>query len=307
VATLTVAEVGNVLGNIYAVLLHMQAERRRDATRADWAAVQALAMDEEGVCKRLELLMRTLNQIRMDAANARLRLIAPVVSDYGADYERSKFQGKLDAGIVTVARTTAWIAQTLDGVVYLTHQIQMGSVLAKRTVLGEALATLICNGNDGERLRAETLPETLQLDVHHLEKLRREFKALLGMKALLTVMSATEEGRRLSPGAVSTLEAGEAVDVDALPEPLATAVKNGTREGNAVYELLRSRMRTFVRNCMVHDVPATVGDDIIPRTVSAALADRADGFIKHACRVALLNRAVHGERYSAIVDACLRA
>jgi hypothetical protein len=34
-----------------------------------------------------------------------LRLIAPVVRDHGIDYERGKFQAKLDAGVLTLTRT----------------------------------------------------------------------------------------------------------------------------------------------------------------------------------------------------------
>lgn len=35
----------------------------------------------------------------------RLRLIAPVIMDHGIDYERGKFQDKLNDGSLTLART----------------------------------------------------------------------------------------------------------------------------------------------------------------------------------------------------------
>ena len=35
----------------------------------------------------------------------RLRLIAPVIQDHGIDYERGKFQDKLNDGSLTLART----------------------------------------------------------------------------------------------------------------------------------------------------------------------------------------------------------
>ena len=43
-------------------------------------------------CNALEFLLDRVNMMRIDAANARLRLIAPVVRDHGIDYERGKFQ-----------------------------------------------------------------------------------------------------------------------------------------------------------------------------------------------------------------------
>ena len=42
--------------------------------------------------KALEFLLNSMNLMRIDAANARLRLIAPVIRDHGIDYERGKFQ-----------------------------------------------------------------------------------------------------------------------------------------------------------------------------------------------------------------------
>ena len=37
-----------------------------------------------------------------------LRLIAPVVRDHGIDYERGKFQDKLNDGSLTLARSEVW-------------------------------------------------------------------------------------------------------------------------------------------------------------------------------------------------------
>jgi len=43
-------------------------------------------------CKALEFLLDRVNIMRVDAANARLRLISPVIRDHGVQYERDKFQ-----------------------------------------------------------------------------------------------------------------------------------------------------------------------------------------------------------------------
>jgi hypothetical protein len=44
--------------------------------------------------------------MRIDCANARLRMIAPVLQRHGVDYERSKFNEKIAAGL-TLERTKA--------------------------------------------------------------------------------------------------------------------------------------------------------------------------------------------------------
>jgi hypothetical protein len=66
------------------------------------------------ICKSLALFLDRVNVIRIDAANARLRSIANVVKDHGVDYERVKFDEKLNAGTLTLERTTNWISATID-------------------------------------------------------------------------------------------------------------------------------------------------------------------------------------------------
>jgi hypothetical protein len=57
--------------------------------------------------KAVAFLLERLNTMRIDAANARLRLIAPVIKDHGIDCERGKFQEKLNDGSLTTERTEA--------------------------------------------------------------------------------------------------------------------------------------------------------------------------------------------------------
>ena len=50
--------------------------------------------------------MERVNAIRIDSANAMLRLIAPVIKNHGIDYERGKFADKLKNGTFTLEKTT---------------------------------------------------------------------------------------------------------------------------------------------------------------------------------------------------------
>jgi len=96
---------------IVEVIQRVQAPKRDEETKAKWAETQATmggATAEEhprAFCQALEFLLDRVNAMRIDAANARLRLIAPVIKDHGIDYERGKFQDKLNDGSLTLQRT----------------------------------------------------------------------------------------------------------------------------------------------------------------------------------------------------------
>ena len=96
---------------VVGVIERVQAARRDEETRARWKQVEQGMHDAsaEGrpraLCGALEFLLERVNAMRIDAANARLRLIAPVIRDHGVDYERGKFQDKIDDGSLTLERT----------------------------------------------------------------------------------------------------------------------------------------------------------------------------------------------------------
>ena len=101
----------SLIAAIVAVIQRVQAPKRDEETKAKWREV-GQAMDEaaaeeqpRALCKGLEFLLDRVNAMRIDAANARLRLIAPVIKDHGIDYERGKFQDKLDEGTLSLERT----------------------------------------------------------------------------------------------------------------------------------------------------------------------------------------------------------
>jgi hypothetical protein len=79
-----------------------QASKRDDETRVLWRSVNAslqTATSKEqprAFCTALEFLLDRVNTVRIDASNARLCVIAPVIKDHGVSYER----GKLQVGLV---------------------------------------------------------------------------------------------------------------------------------------------------------------------------------------------------------------
>ena len=94
---------------------HTQLSARREETKAKFAPIlDALSSSSSSdyaalLCKCLELMLECVNVLRIDAANARLGLMAAVIKDHGVDYERGKFNDKLQNGTLTLERTTQWI------------------------------------------------------------------------------------------------------------------------------------------------------------------------------------------------------
>ena len=80
-----------------------------------------------------------LNVIRIDAANARLRLISSVILGHSVDYERKKFDEKLKEGTFTLERITAWISKAISK----PNDIVGGSRLAYSNVHTEVVRSLI--------------------------------------------------------------------------------------------------------------------------------------------------------------------
>ena len=118
VAAITWANCMNLIAGVVSIVQRVQAPKRDDETLQKWRAAAHLMRDAElqqqdqprAFCKALEFLLDRINVMRIDAANCRLRLIAPVIKDHGIDYERGKFQDKLNDGSLTLERTKVWIS-----------------------------------------------------------------------------------------------------------------------------------------------------------------------------------------------------
>jgi len=96
------------------IIRRNQAPHRDAEISAGWRELRD-AMDEfsawkDGAatvfCKALRFLLDAVCLLRIDAANARLRLISPIVSSNGVEYERRQFEEKLGAGKLTLERAT---------------------------------------------------------------------------------------------------------------------------------------------------------------------------------------------------------
>jgi hypothetical protein len=110
----------------------------------------------------------------------RLRLIAPVIKDHGIDYERGKFQDKLNDGSLTLERTQRLIESIIKKGVTLgrfaMHDLVAGNPAAYVRVHTTALIELITVDAFDHR----DVPETLLMDARRLESMHRQYRGLVG-------------------------------------------------------------------------------------------------------------------------------
>jgi len=175
-----------VVRSILAAIRRAQSPARVDETNARWAVVceslEAAADSDpdqpRAFCSALEFLLDCINIIRIDSANARLRLIAPVVAEHGIFYEVGKFDEKINAGSITLDRTTAWLRRALAS--------SPGASTPIPQLHARAMVSLVFHP---EPLTQDNIPETLALDVRHLAPLQSEVHYITSAATLL-IMAA---------------------------------------------------------------------------------------------------------------------
>ena len=190
-----------LIGSIVTIVQRVQAPKRDEETKTKWELIRGAmvaAVDVEqprAFCNALEFLLDRLNAMRIDAANARLRLIAPVIMDHGIDYERGKFQDKLKDGSLTVERTTKWIDNALKAAVatkyFVPDDLFEGKASAFIAVHSYAMHSLI---NAPEPVHSSTCPETLLFDVYRLRCLHSDLRDLslrATMKVCFSIYTTT--------------------------------------------------------------------------------------------------------------------
>ena len=187
----------------------MQATERGAETLVKWTPV-SLGMEEapaeeqpRAFCTALEFLLERVNVMRIDAANVRLRLLAPVIKDHGVEYERHHFRAKLTNGL-TLEKTEAseptryrsrvcfcahldscqeWMFKVVSQEV-ASSGVDLEGLLggsAPRFVHVHAAAVLAVVINPTEY----RFPETLEFDEHRLGQFGVEFRYLSVASAML--------------------------------------------------------------------------------------------------------------------------
>ena len=283
--------------HIFGCIEHIQAPfpAMQQEMRAKWAQEVRPAMttpaDEPRVfCSTLRFFIDSANAARIAAANARLRLLAPVVCEHGLDYERCKLQDKLNAGTITLARTEAWIAAAVGSVSDVERQaLRAGSGPAYFRLHTTAMFSLLSS--------AAELPETLSLDAQRITQLRAELP-LLGLVATMLTTLHPQRSQSVDDITRRLVELQDTGDIAGILEDL--ALERYVSPLDPVHMVMAQRVRDafdcLYRGARTDDRFNATAGALLPRIARAAAQFRA---------VARLNLEVHGERYNALIAAAV--
>ena len=289
------ADAMQLIRSVVVVIQRVQAPMRDGETKEKWESMQAsiasatVETTARITCECLEFLLERVNVMRIDAANARLRLIAPVIKDHGIDYERGKFADKLGDGTLTLERTTSWFMRTMETEIELASLARGGCRIAAMKLHAAAIVSLVSDG--AAPVKATTVPETLRFDASRLETMQKEFASLVAKETVLCVV-ATRNDRELLRNVVGRIkESGaEILDIASLelPPAVKTHVEIELQPTSAVGKAIRRQICTLLIESIVQTSP--VACDM--RRAKLAYDVR---------RVGIVDREVHADVYNKII------
>ena len=332
--TYTAQDGMNLVVTTTRIMLDMQGASRKAQTEERFAALQATigaaAPDKwaEMLVKGLEFLMDRLNAMRIDAANARLRLIAPVIRDHGIDYETGKFRDKVRDRSIVPTRTMEWIATTLGTVVQLGSQIREMSSSARIDLHARAMMSLI-HKKEEEVVNETTVPETLMFDAQRINGFRHEFNFLIKAKTFVVLMGMERLPGAPAPKSIQEMtkekaEAKERVDATMaildnmeehetfdhtkfmVPLQFETIVRNELEATEGpVRALMRLQLQKEIKTRIIdlnHQRPPTFFPNTGGINGMSSLYSRTEVLVNQFSKVAKLNRSVHARFYDDIID-----
>ena len=171
------------------------------------ARLHALQVERSrAFCEALELCLDRIHAVRVDAANNKLRDIAPVIREHGVEYERSHFRKKLLNGSITLERTEKWIKHTLQHIVETRDQrvslanLRGGSHGDFERVFQIAMVSLVVEyphwgGEKRSKTNADQVPETLLNDLLRIKALNAHFHTDVTSAAILITVDQEVKAR----------------------------------------------------------------------------------------------------------------
>jgi hypothetical protein len=314
-------DVRQLLTGIFEIIKKVQCSRRDIETLTMWMekkeALDTASIEIEtqptAFCKTLEFLLGRVNAMRLDAANARLRLIAPVVRDHGVEYERGKMQEKIQSGEVTLNVTRGWLEGSMvrliqQGESSVVEDVANGNGLGLVVAYGSAIVDLIEN-------KELAIPETLSFEVRRLNDMRDQYERLVVYSIVLLTVKQTVPNRAfmaerdMVKGLVAAEEeavedwkdncisiAASIVGTDRLHAFMSIVEKRLANPTEAVHALMRKRVRAFWEKAV--NGPRSTIDEL--RGVEG-LKTMARKWTSMLARIVSVNVRVHGPIYDTMM------
>jgi hypothetical protein len=157
-------------------------------------------------------------------------MISPVIRFNGVEYERIKFQERLDCGTLTLERTKDWLGRP-DG------------VSSNNDIFVRALVGLVAEPT-------EVFPETLLMDERRIRKLNDEFAHVARSAALVARMALDNDKlARIASALASDRDMHQAVEtVTDVTRPIAIAIEQCADSNDVVCNLMRTRLCAAIKS-----------------------------------------------------------
>lgn len=191
--------VGDIIQVVVSMHEKMGATKRKEKTLSVWSKCKVEMEEAEGkelthkavsICEALKMVLNRIHKMRADAANNKLRSMAPVIRQHGIGYMQSQFQKRITAGM-QLNMTEAWIRHAFDRLMEQedfavnigTIQISGGNVSdAFGTVMMHATVNLVTEyphwgGVERPLSMQDQLPETFDLNLLRVKALKNHFDA----------------------------------------------------------------------------------------------------------------------------------
>jgi hypothetical protein len=275
----TWASCHELVKSVVTLIQRAQSPTRDEQTRTRWVELQVsmdAAVDEEKpvvLCRGVEFLLNRVNALRIDAANARLRLIAPVIRNSGVEYEQGKFSDKFKSGEMTLERTEAGFK--VDG------------IATAREVHLCAIVGLITSD---EPLRKEVCAETLLMDCMRINEYQKDFAGIVRSSTLAALLLSKVGQEKIGRvmGALASdgdiTRAAETVLGGEMTPAIGIAIEQCSDKANPVHQLMRKRVVGALKSAKVEGF----NDAVVPLVKE---------LVKKVGRLIQVNGLVHGAIY----------
>jgi hypothetical protein len=313
------------------IIMGMQPDMRKEETADMFEQVKTLMetanADTQVVAlvRGLEFLLNRVNILRVEAANARIRLIAPVVALHGISYEAGKFRDKVMVQKTIVpALTMRWISGFQMALAPIGSGVLPSAM--RLDIHARAMVSLI----SGKESDVVVIPETLAHDTERIKSFKKEFTFLLKAKTLLTILGLprlpsaappktvaalviekTQTKERVSNAtmALERMVEGEVLDMDKLvvAQDFQGMVENEIKSetDGPVRAILRVRLQTQIRYRLLNGNEGTA-QLYFPNTLGmegiSPLCRRMEEMLARFRKITTINRDVHCALYDNIMN-----
>jgi hypothetical protein len=175
------------------IILRVQNPKRNEETRTVWATFQSELQDSSpdeqpaAIVKAIKFLMRSLDEVRMDLSNDRIRMLSPIMQNHGTEYLQAKLQEGLDSGALKLDNTTNWLSHQIDCItVKDLKKIVMGDQDTFRMMHRSALVDIIVN----QSLTSDKMPEVFRFDKQRLENFSEQFRKFVTCATIIRIIGS---------------------------------------------------------------------------------------------------------------------